>query len=614
MNSDGVLEVYLAQGDAPFGTPFASSSTQNLTTPAKRVEVGATNGITLDATFDDIAVDTGSLPGPSASVTGPQMARVEATAQPIVALAQGQPVSMVQAWGNVPYTLLQQTGVQTRTITYSYDGLQRLTSAQERGATTNSYSYAYDQVGNRTEGGRTYDAANQVVGWNYDAAGNLLNDGTTSYTYDALNRAVTTGSTTNASNADGVLVQQGTTRYVQDLASPLSQILSDGTTSYVYGQERLFGQQSSTRTWYTTDALGSVRQTMNDTGAALGSIAYDPWGQVQSGSVPTFGFTGEVQQGSNVYLRARWYNGRTGTFTSRDSFAGWPAQPYSLHQYQYGLSNPVLLGDPSGRCVIFAGLDTLACAAVWTFIVGVGSYAALNSANHAIQQCGYRACWGSLAPATSFDTTGGSAAGASAPHGAPQPVPTPGPMPLPTGPALGDLRTPPQTTACPLPAVQPGPEALPQTPVVLANPPQTAQGPVVLAIQRDILPDVVRYPVGNLKPQPGSRATAIQRAWREERELVRQTGRGSQDWTQAELQEILRSGQITGYTGHHINNVEDYPDWAGDPRNIIFLANGRVDGPNEHLQANQGHRGNWANSTLGRLIDRQRTMQNRKSP
>lgn len=35
---------------------------------------------------------------------------------------------------------------------------------------------------------------------------------------------------------------------------------------------------------------------------------------------------------------------------SVDSFAGVPESPYSLHQYAYALSDPVLLSDPSGRC------------------------------------------------------------------------------------------------------------------------------------------------------------------------------------------------------------------------------------------------------------------------
>jgi hypothetical protein len=35
---------------------------------------------------------------------------------------------------------------------------------------------------------RAYNLANQVVGYIYDAAGNLLSDGTASYTYDPLGR------------------------------------------------------------------------------------------------------------------------------------------------------------------------------------------------------------------------------------------------------------------------------------------------------------------------------------------------------------------------------------------------------------------------------------------
>lgn len=86
------------------------------------------------------------------------------------------------------------------------------------------------------DGGRTYNAANQVtnVGYSYDNAGNLLGDGTTSYTYDALSRVkdYTTGgqTRTNSYNGDGTLVTQvlggTTTRYTQDLASPPSQVLN----------------------------------------------------------------------------------------------------------------------------------------------------------------------------------------------------------------------------------------------------------------------------------------------------------------------------------------------------------------------------------------------------
>jgi YD repeat-containing protein len=127
---------------------------------------------------------------------------------------------------------------------------------------------------------RAYDAANQVEGWQYDATGNLVNDGRTTYTYDALNRlsSRTLNGTTDRYmyNGDGVLtadtVNGNATTYTQDLAAPLAQVLqvSGGQpTTYLYGLERLAEVRGSQRTWYAYDALGSVRQVLNDDGGAL---------------------------------------------------------------------------------------------------------------------------------------------------------------------------------------------------------------------------------------------------------------------------------------------------------------------------------------------------------
>src|SRR5258706_1119810 len=115
-------------------------------------------------------------------------------------------------------------------VSGSYDGLLRLKGAVESPGT--AYTYAYGLAGNRTlatpngviADQRSYNAANQVVGWNYDLAGNLLTDGTLTYTYDALNRTKTLAgaqSRTYTYNGDGVLVRQDarahTTRFTHDL-------------------------------------------------------------------------------------------------------------------------------------------------------------------------------------------------------------------------------------------------------------------------------------------------------------------------------------------------------------------------------------------------------------
>jgi PKD repeat protein len=125
----------------------------------------------------------------------------------------------------------------------------------------------------------TYNTANQITnaGFSYDNAGNMISDGA-AYTYDALSRTIARGGTTYAYNGDGTLVSQATggvtTRYTQDLAAPLTQVLQTQVgaatrTGYIYGLNRLASLTGSTKTWYVADALGSVRRTVTDSGTPL---------------------------------------------------------------------------------------------------------------------------------------------------------------------------------------------------------------------------------------------------------------------------------------------------------------------------------------------------------
>jgi RHS repeat-associated protein len=323
--SNGILQAYLASGDAAFGSTFAQSTTQTFTTQVTQVQVGATTATAVNLTLDDLQLDTAALPGPSSWAT-------------------------------------------TRTTSYAYDGVNRLSGATE--SPGSSYSYTYDAAGNRTDGSRTYDAANQQNGTTYDAAGNqTVGVSGSSATYDALSRPVSftsgTQTTTVAYNGDGTLASSTsggiTAVFAQDLAAPQSQILrivAAGTpANYLYGRERVMATFLGTQYWYVNDALNSVRRTVLNPGGAQGAISYDPWGLPQGGvSVPTFGFTGELQNDVTkyVYLRARWYTPNTGNFRSVDPFAGVAEQPYSLHPYAYAFSDPVLNTDPSGQCVPWA--------------------------------------------------------------------------------------------------------------------------------------------------------------------------------------------------------------------------------------------------------------------
>lgn len=131
---------------------------------------------------------------------------------------------------------------------------------------------------------------------------------------------------------------------------------------------RLADVRGGQRTWEVHDALGSVRQVLNDQGSAFATQQHDAWGVPSTVSArASFGFTGEVQDARSglVYLRARWYDANDGRFVSRDPYAGVASVPSSQHPYQYALNNPVLQTDPSGRCVGYLWGDPSCQFAGW---------------------------------------------------------------------------------------------------------------------------------------------------------------------------------------------------------------------------------------------------------
>ena len=87
----------------------------------------------------------------------------------------------------------------------------------------------------------------------------------------------------------------------------------------------------------------------------------------------------------------------------------------------------------------------------------------------------------------------------------------------------------------------------------------------------------------------------MRQAWKKEAALIRRTGQGSRDWTRAEIKELLSTGKVKGYIGHHINSIKGYPNLAGNPANIEFV---------ERASHIKKHGGNFQNVTSGPLINR----------
>ena len=71
-----------------------------------------------------------------------------------------------------------------------------------------------------------------------------------------------------------------TTTYVLDLNAGLTQVLSDGSNTYLYGLNRIGEQQPGGFVYHLPDALGSVRQLTNASRAVTLARSYEPYGNV----------------------------------------------------------------------------------------------------------------------------------------------------------------------------------------------------------------------------------------------------------------------------------------------------------------------------------------------
>ena len=101
-----------------------------------------------------------------------------------------------------------------------------------------------------------------------------------------------------------------TTNYTVDLNAGLTQVLADGSDTYLYGVSRI-GQQGADWAYHLPDALGSVRQLADASGAISHAQAFEPYGESLAafGSLASsYGFAGEWTDGTGLqYLRARYY-------------------------------------------------------------------------------------------------------------------------------------------------------------------------------------------------------------------------------------------------------------------------------------------------------------------
>ena len=263
-------------------------------------------------------------------------------------------------------------------ITYAYDAASQLTGITYKkadGSTIGDLTYAYDAAGRRTAMGgslarttlpaavasATYDANNRLTNWGgialgYDDNGNLISEGSTTYTWNARNQLAATsqGAASYAYDAAGRrrsrTVSGVSLQTLHDGWNPI-QLKQSGsaveTRLYGTGLDEIYGRTNSGPSQRTlTDALGSVLQLANADQSAQADYTYGAYGQTTEtppgASSNLIRYTGREQDTAGLYYyRNRYYSPIMSRFISEDPIG--LAGGVNLYGYVGGILSRILI-------------------------------------------------------------------------------------------------------------------------------------------------------------------------------------------------------------------------------------------------------------------------------
>ncbi|WP_169729095.1 toxin TcdB middle/N-terminal domain-containing protein [Methanolobus tindarius] len=261
--------------------------------------------------------------------------------------------------------------------TYGYDDLDRLTSADMSVNSVPTYQrdFTYDlygcirQVDENSVTISSYEYnltpfhapvthnGNDLV---YDANGNLVEDEDFTYVYNDANQLSEVRYSGNNSlvekywyDANGQRVKkQNSAGELTYYVNKFYEIENGTATSYFFRDaERIAKQTDEGMEWYLSDHLGSTSLMVDEDGLEVERTEYYPYGEVQSGGLEKYGFTGKENDADTglTYYGARYYSPEYRIFVQPDMMLPEIYNPQALNRYSYCLTNPVKYNDPSGN-------------------------------------------------------------------------------------------------------------------------------------------------------------------------------------------------------------------------------------------------------------------------
>ncbi|WP_029922947.1 RHS repeat-associated core domain-containing protein [Nevskia soli] len=278
-------------------------------------------------------------------------------------------------------------------VAYAYDAANQLsgiTYTQTNGGLIGNLAYGYDLAGHRTSvsgslanvnlpaaiASGVYNANNQLAQWNgvtysYDANGNLLNDSSRTYTWNARDQLTSLAGISSASfqydavgRRIGKNIGGATTGYLYDGGNFVQEKNGAGATAAITanlltgGTDETFVRMTSTSiNTPLLDAMGSTIAETNTAQAIITNYSYDPYGATTQSGISTGSsqqYAGRENDSTGLYYnRARYYSPAAGRFTQEDPI-GWASR--QANNYAYVGGNPVTRTDPYGLAPPYMGV------------------------------------------------------------------------------------------------------------------------------------------------------------------------------------------------------------------------------------------------------------------